>query len=54
LNWKSLNPHFDDLFCRGIDPDVDTGECHSHPDAPDQWPDLEEILNYRTACGRQC
>lgn len=20
LNWKSLNPYFDDLFCRGIDP----------------------------------
>ena len=25
LKWKSFNPYFDDLFCRGIDPDVDTG-----------------------------
>ncbi|HSK29816.1 MAG TPA: hypothetical protein VLA17_07615, partial [Candidatus Limnocylindria bacterium] len=24
LDWKSYNPYFDDLFCRGIDPDVDT------------------------------
>ena len=32
LDWQSFNPYFDDLFCRGIDPDVDTGECHWHPD----------------------
>src|SRR5499426_2423024 len=47
LNWKSFNPYFDDLFCRGIDPDVDTGECHWHPEVPDAWPDLGEVLKYR-------
>src|SRR5690242_14187919 len=47
LNWKSLNPYFDDIFCRGIDPDVDTGTCHWHPDAPPQWPSLREIVSYR-------
>ena len=47
LNWKSFNPYFDDLFCRGIDPDVDSGECHWHPDVPDQWPALKEIVRYR-------
>jgi ergothioneine biosynthesis protein EgtB len=47
LQWKSFNPYFDDLFCRGMDPDVDTGECHWHPDAPEQWPDLEAVLDYR-------
>jgi len=47
LKWQSFNPYFDDLFCRGIDPDVDTGECHWHPDVPDEWPDLAEVLDYR-------
>jgi ergothioneine biosynthesis protein EgtB len=44
---SSYNPCFDDLFCRGIDPDVDTGECHWHPDVPDEWPSLIETLRYR-------
>ena len=47
LNWKSFNPYFDDLFCRGIDPDVDTGECHWHPEVPDAWPSLADVLEYR-------
>ena len=47
LGWKSCNAYFDDLFCRGIDPDVDTGECHWHPDVPEHWPSLEETEEYR-------
>lgn len=47
LGWKSLNAYFDDLFCRGIDPDVDTGECHWHPEAPDEWPALKAVFDYR-------
>jgi ergothioneine biosynthesis protein EgtB len=47
LQRASFNPYFDDLFCRGIDPDVDTGECHWHPEVPDAWPDLAETLVYR-------
>jgi ergothioneine biosynthesis protein EgtB len=47
LDWKSINSDFDDLFCRGIDPDVDTGECHWHPDVPDEWPDLKQVAAYR-------
>jgi len=47
LQWPSLNPHFDELFCRGIDPDVDTGECHWHPEVPDRWPNHEETIDYR-------
>ncbi|HEY3153799.1 MAG TPA: hypothetical protein VGK65_19220, partial [Candidatus Binatia bacterium] len=47
LKWKSFNPYFDDLFCRGIDPDVDTGECHWHPDVPEQWPSLGDVVAYR-------
>jgi ergothioneine biosynthesis protein EgtB len=47
LGWKSFNPYFDDLFCRGIDPDVDTGECHWHPEVPEQWPSLSETICYR-------
>ena len=44
LKWQSLNPHFDELFCRGIDPDVDTGECHWHPEIPDDWPTLKQTV----------
>jgi ergothioneine biosynthesis protein EgtB len=47
LGWKSFNPYFDALFCRGIDPDVDTGECHWHPDIPEEWPSLKQVLDYR-------
>lgn len=47
LQWPSFNSYFDDLFCRGIDPDVDTGECHWHPEVPETWPSLEETLGYR-------
>lgn len=47
LNWKSFNPSFDAMFCRGIDPDVDTGECHWHPEVPERWPSLDEVLAYR-------
>lgn len=47
LQWKSFDPYFDDLFCRGIDPDVDTGECHWHPDVPEEWPNMADTLAYR-------
>ena len=47
LQWSSVNAHYDDLFCRGIDPDVDTGECHWHPEVPEDWPSLAETLEYR-------
>lgn len=42
--------HYPSIFERGIDPDVDNPEhCHSHSDIPDEWPPLEEILQYQTA-----
>ena len=47
LKWPSFNPSFDELFCRGIDPDVDTGECHWHPEVPEEWPSLQETAQYR-------
>jgi ergothioneine biosynthesis protein EgtB len=47
LGWKSFNPQFDELFSRGIDPDVETGECHAHPEVPQAWPDLIDVLDYR-------
>ena len=47
LHWRSYNPCFDELFCRGVDPDVDTGECHWHPEVPDEWPSLGQTIGYR-------
>ncbi|OJJ97070.1 hypothetical protein ASPACDRAFT_123798 [Aspergillus aculeatus ATCC 16872] len=36
------------IFERGIDPDVDNPEhCHSHSEVPDEWPPLDEILDYQ-------
>jgi ergothioneine biosynthesis protein EgtB len=43
----SANPYFDDIFSRGIDPDIDSGACHAHPEAPGRWPDFEAVLRYR-------
>jgi len=47
LHWPSFNSYFDELFCRGIDPDVDTGECHWHPEVTERWPDHAETIDYR-------
>jgi iron(II)-dependent oxidoreductase len=47
MGHKSFKPRFDEIFCRGIDPDIDTGSCHSHPDVPEAWPDFAEVLLYR-------
>jgi gamma-glutamyl hercynylcysteine S-oxide synthase len=47
LRWNSFSPHLDELFSRGIDPDVDTGQCHAHPEVPPAWPDLMDVLDYR-------
>ncbi|EGE82230.2 hypothetical protein BDDG_05173 [Blastomyces dermatitidis ATCC 18188] len=42
--------HFQSMFERGIDPDVDNPElCHDHSDIPSEWPPLGEILTYRDA-----
>jgi hypothetical protein len=47
LRWGSFNPRFDEVFCRGIDPDVDTGECHWHPEVPGEWPTVKQTEEYR-------
>jgi hypothetical protein len=48
LGRASFNPECDDVFSRGIDPDVDDPErCHDHPEAPERWPDLATVLAYR-------
>ena len=48
LGLPSLNPAYDELFSRGIDPDVDDpSHCHEHPEIPDRWPALAEVLAYR-------
>ncbi|CDF37614.1 unnamed protein product [Chondrus crispus] len=54
LNANALHPTFDDLFSRGIDPDVeDPTECHDHPAAPVKWPSWSEVLSYRDAVRTQ-
>src|ERR1051325_9995365 len=52
LNWQSRNACFDEIFCRGIDPDVDTRTCHWHPEPPPEWPSLREIVSYRNQVRR--
>ncbi|KAI9728051.1 MAG: hypothetical protein M1834_007865 [Cirrosporium novae-zelandiae] len=46
---KSTEPtSYRSIFERGIDPDVDNPEkCHSHSEIPDEWPPVEEILEYQ-------
>src|SRR5262245_28560603 len=48
LDQRAFNGAFDDLFSRGIDPDVDDPtRCHDHPDVPDRWPSVADVLAYR-------
>jgi ergothioneine biosynthesis protein EgtB len=48
LGRRSFDARFDDIFDRGIDPDVDDpAQCHPHPVVPDEWPKLEAVLAYR-------
>ncbi len=48
LGRPSFLPSFDEIFERGIDPDVDDpGRCHPHPDVPHRWPDLPDVTAYR-------
>lgn len=38
---------YQNIFQRGIDPDVDNPElCHAHSAIPDRWPGLNEILRF--------
>src|SRR5260370_11707772 len=48
LGRPSLNPAYDELFSRGIDPDVDAPSlCPEHPEIPDRWPALPVLLAHR-------
>jgi ergothioneine biosynthesis protein EgtB len=48
LGREAFNPGFDEMFSRGIDPDVDDPEhCHDHPEVPDRWPSVAAVLSYR-------
>jgi len=48
LERTSFSPGFDELFSRGIDPDVDDPtHCHDHPEVPDRWPAVAEVIAYR-------
>ena len=43
---------WDEMFSRGIDPDVmDPSKCHQHPDAPPEWPTKSEIAAYSLKVG---
>jgi len=40
--------YYPKIFERGIDPDVDNPDhCHAHSEIPDEWPPLDEILEYQ-------
>lgn len=42
------NAYYDDMFSRGIDPDVeDPTKCHDHPIAPPEWPSWTVVIEYR-------
>jgi ergothioneine biosynthesis protein EgtB len=48
LGRPSFNARFDEIFDRGIDPDVDDPTlCHAHPEVPEAWPSLSDVLAYR-------
>jgi formylglycine-generating enzyme required for sulfatase activity len=46
---KPTDPkYYQTIFERGVDPDVeDPEQCHAHSETPDEWPPLDEILDYQ-------
>jgi iron(II)-dependent oxidoreductase len=46
LGIPSFNPHFDNLFQAGIDPDGG----HLPTDQPSDWPSLDEVRDYVSRC----
>jgi len=45
--------HYSKIFERGIDPDVDNPDhCHAHSEIPDEWPPVQEILDYQSQVRR--
>mmetsp|Transcript_8599 Transcript_8599/g.17415 ORF Transcript_8599/g.17415 Transcript_8599/m.17415 type:complete len:453 (-) Transcript_8599:115-1473(-) len=43
----SFNHYFDDIFERGMDPDVeDPSKCHDHPEEPQEWPEVTKVKEY--------
>ncbi|OQE27226.1 hypothetical protein PENSTE_c004G01583 [Penicillium steckii] len=49
LRGKPTHPkYYQQIFERGVDPDVeDPEQCHSHSEIPDEWPPLDEIIDYQ-------
>lgn len=44
----AIDEQYEDIFSRGIDPDVDERrKCHAHPATPDKWPSWGEVMKYR-------
>eukprot|EP00172_Hildenbrandia_rubra_P001464 Plantae.Rhodophyta-Hildenbrandia_rubra.ctg20133.p1 GENE.Plantae.Rhodophyta-Hildenbrandia_rubra.ctg20133~~Plantae.Rhodophyta-Hildenbrandia_rubra.ctg20133.p1 ORF type:complete len:466 (-),score=62.31 Plantae.Rhodophyta-Hildenbrandia_rubra.ctg20133:878-2275(-) len=39
--------NFEDMFERGMDPDIATGECHDCSEILESWPDFEDIGVYK-------
>ncbi|KAF2268735.1 hypothetical protein CC78DRAFT_529723 [Lojkania enalia] len=54
-NGKPTQPaYFQQIFERGIDPDVDNPEqCHAHSEIPDTWPPVEDILKFQNDVRRR-
>lgn len=57
LNEPHLNDHFSAIFERGIDPHVDDEtQCNPHsevPTKPEDWPTLDELLDYRAKVAKR-
>ena len=44
----------DKMYSRGIDPSMaDPTQCHSHPDAPSEWPRQPEVQAYVQKVSRE-
>ena len=55
LGQPAFNAGFDDLFSRGIDPDVDDpSRCHDHPDVPSPGRRPRPCSRIAIASGRRC
>lgn len=49
---ESIHTQYDELFQRGIDPDVDNGSCHKNSceRSYQNWPTIKELNEYKNNC----
>eukprot|EP00118_Oscarella_pearsei_P026051 m.309297 g.309297 ORF g.309297 m.309297 type:complete len:463 (+) comp46019_c0_seq1:90-1478(+) len=54
LGKPPFSPNYDQIFERGLDPDVfDPSCCHDHSTVPTEWPPIAKVVDYVKKCRKE-